>query len=445
MKTSRNCSFSGGRGNYFRLLTVVFSVALASAALTAGAVTLPKYTQFVEYIESSGTQWINTGFSPTNKNVRIEVTYRFVSLPTGTNRKYIFGESYNDGKIRLQYAVGSAGHCGIGFGNTFKGDATFDSYDTNTTHTIVCNGGVFSLDGVTSDDWDLSAAPLDTTDTNHPIYLFGHNVNNGNPSSYLSSIRLYSCKVWDQGELVRDFMPVSLTNGTVVCLYDAVGEIFYYNAGSGNFTAGKDVTAYRNAAYIESDKTALINTGYAPTSKTEIEIQFSFTQLLEDKRYVFGVYGDNGGRFMFSYGPASTGCFLGYGNTHTNSVAGIPYNTAKHVMKYVRNEGFVFDGTVVDAGSVDLTKWAGTSKSLYLGALNPNGGSANVDYLPPIRIYYCKLWENGALVRDWVPVQRKFDGKIGLYDKVTGNLDGYYGNRTDFTAHFSSGLLVILR
>ena len=344
-----------------------FGVCLVAFALSVhvlNAGTLPKGTKFVEYIESSGTQWINTGFSPTNKNVRIEVTYRFVSLPTGTNRKYIFGESYNGGKIRLQYAVGSAEHCFIGFGNNTVTNATFDSYDTDTTHTIVCDRGVFSLDGATSDDWDLSNASLSTTDTNHPIYLFGHNVNNGNPSSYLSSIRLYSCKVWDQGELVRDFMPVSLTNETVVCLYDAVGEMFYYNAGSGNFTAGKDVTAYRNAAYIESDRTALINTGYAPTSKTEIEIQFSFTRLLEDRRYVFGVYGDNGGRFMFSYGPASTGCFLGYGNTFTNSVAGIPYNTAKHVMKYVRNVGFEFDGTVVDTAPFDLTKWTGTSKSL---------------------------------------------------------------------------------
>ena len=448
MKTSRNCCFPSGRGSCFRLLTVVFSVAFASAALTAGAETLPlpRYTKLVEYIESSGTQWINTGFSPTNKNVRIEVTYRFVSLPTGTNRRYVFGESYNDGKIRLQYAVGSEGNCFIGFGEKTVNNATFDSYDTNTTHTIVCDGGVFSLDGVAKDEWNLSNALLSTTDTNHPVYLFGHNVNNNsNPSSYLSSIRLYSCKIWDQGELVRDFVPVSLTNGTTVCLYDAVGEMFYYNAGSDNFTAGKDVTAYRNAAYIESDRTALINTGYVPTSKTEIEIQFSFTQLLEDKRYVFGVYGDNGGRFMFSYGPASTGCFLGYGSTYTNSVAGIPYNTAKHIMKYVRNVGFVFDGTVVDAGSVNLTKWAGTGKAIYLGALNPNGGSANADYLPPIRIYYCKLWEDGALVRDWVPVQRKFDGKIGLYDKVTGNLDGYYGNRTDFTAHFSSGMLIIVR
>ena len=449
MKTSRNCCFPSGRGSCFRLLAVVFSVALASVALTAGAETLqlPRYTKLVEYIESSGTQWINTGFSPTNKNVRIEVTYRFVSLPTGTDRKYVFGESFNSGNIRLQYAVGDAGHCGIGFGNIFKGDVTFDSYDTDTTHTIVCDGGVFSLDGVTSDEWDLSAAPLDTTNTNHPIYLFGHNVNNNsNPSSYLSSIRLYSCKIWDQGELVRDFVPVSLTNGTTVCLYNALNGEFYTKSGSGNFVAGPDVTAYRNATYIETDRTAVINTEYVPNSKTELEIQFSFTQLLEDKRYVFGVYGGNGGRFQFSYGPVATGCFLGYGKLYQADVPGLPYNTAKHVVRYVPGEGFYFDGNLVTTASVDLTKWAvEKGKDIYLCGLNPNGASANVDYIPPIRIYYCKIWEDGELVRDMVPVQRVYDGKCGLLDNVATNFYGYYGTRTDFTAHFSSGMLIIVR
>ena len=424
---------------------------LAFAAASAGAETatlpLPRYTKLVEYIESSGTQYINTGFSPTNKNVRIEVTYRFVSLPSGTSRKYVFGESFNDGKVRLQYAVGSAGNCGIGFGNVFKGDVTFDSYDTNTTHTVVCDGGVFSLDGTTTDEWDLSDAPLATTDTNHPIYLFGHNVNNGNPSSYLSSIRLYSCKIWDNGVLVRDFMPVSLTNGTTVCLYNALTGKFYNNSGSGSFVAGPDVTAYRNATYIETDRTAVINTEYKPNAKTKLEMKFSFTTNLETKTYVFGGYGANGsGRFMFSYGPASTGCFLGYGSTYQTDVPGLPYNTAKHVVRYVPGEGFYFDEDLVTTASVNLTTWAGTSTSLYLCGLNPNGGGANVDYIPPIRIYYCKIWEDDEPIMDLAPVQRVFDGKNGLHDNVTGNFYGYYGTRTDFTAFFApSGTIIFVR
>lgn len=421
---------------------------LALAAVSAGAETLPlpRYTKLVEYIESSGTQWINTGFSPTNKNIRIEVRYRFVSLPTGTSRKYVFGESANEGKVRVQYAVGSAGNCAIGFGNVFQGVVTFDSYDTNTTHTIVCDGGVFSLDGTATDEWDLSDAPLATTDTNHPIYLFGLNVNNNsNPSTYLSSIRLYSCKIWDNGVLVRDFMP-ALKDWTTPCLYDAVSGTFYENAGSGSFVAGGDTTQYRDATYIESNQSAFVDTEYVPNARTELEMKFAFTTTLTNKTYVFGTYGGNGGRYMFSYGPIETGCFFGYGNVYDNAVPGLPYNTGKHIIRYVPGDGFLFDGFLVTNATCSLTTWIGTSRNLYLGALNRNNQGTLQNQCSPIRIYHCKIRENGELVRDLVPKQRKFDGKNGLYDNVTGNFYGYYGTRTDFTAFFApAGLVIIVK
>lgn len=433
-----------------------FGVCLVAFALSVhvlNAGTLPKGTKFVEYIESSGTQWINTGFSPSNANVRIEVAYRFVKLPTGTNRKYVFGSSFavNNTNIRLQYAVGSAGNCFIGFGNTYKNDQTFDSYDTNTVHTIVCDGGVFSLDGETSADWDLSSTTFAQTDSAHPVYLFGHNVNNsGNPSSYLSSIRLYSCKIWDQGELIRNFIP-AVTNDTISCLYDKVAERFYLNVGSGDFAAGAVVPMeYRNLAYIESARSAYINTGYVPNAKTEIEMKYAFASLVPDRKtYVFGVYGADGkGRFMFSYGPTGLGCFLGYGNKYQSDVQGIPYNTSQHIVKYVPGNGFLFDGDLITTASVDLTTWSGTSTSLYLGWTNPNDDwkSRNTDLLSPIRIYACKISENGTLVHDWVPKQRKFDGKNGLYDNVTGDFLAYYGSLTDFTAgYLPCGLVVFVR
>ena len=52
--------------------------------------------------------------------------------------------------------------------------------------------------------------------------------------------------------------------------------------------------------YIESPRTAYINTEYVPNSKTELEMAFSFTSNLTEKTYVFGVYGTSGGRFQFS-------------------------------------------------------------------------------------------------------------------------------------------------
>ena len=187
--------------------------------------------------------------------------------------------------------------------------------------------------------------------------------------------------------------------------------------------------------YIESPRTAYINTEYVPNSKTELEMEFSFTTNLETKTYVFGEYGTNGGRFQFSYGPINIGCFVGYGVDFDRAVPGLPYDTERHVVKYVKtpNQGFYFDDIFVNNNTqTNLTKWSGTGASLFLGHVNPNGGDLNDSNLAPIRIYYCKIWENGMLKRNMVPKLRVSDGKSGLYDNVAGNF--YCGSNDDFTA-----------
>ena len=169
-------------GAFVMLVSSILSVWQADAAVMPGDVKL------VEYIQSNGSQWIDTGFAPSNKNIRIEVTYQFVDLPPEGSRKYIFGSSTTVGgtNVRFQYAVGSPGNCFIGFGNKHKSEVTFDSYDTERVHTIVCSNGVFSLDGATSDDWDLSSATLNQNGRN--VYLFGHNV--AHLAQYRSAIKM---------------------------------------------------------------------------------------------------------------------------------------------------------------------------------------------------------------------------------------------------------------
>ena len=451
MKTSRNCSFSGGRSNCLRLLTVVFSVALASAALTAGA-EQPRTIKFIDYIESSGTQYINTGFSPTHKDVRLEMTYRFTALPADTagSRKYVFGSCQGISKnVRFQYAVGSAGNCAFGFGEGWVNNATVDSYDTDTIHTIVCSNGVFTLDGNVVQD--LSSRKFECPDVaNAPVCLFTNNNKGSIDQKYTTSMRLYSCRIWNNDELVRDLVP-ALDDNSTACLYDIGGESFYSNAGSGDFTAG-DVTrevslSYRKADYIETDRTAFIDTGYVPNGNTKLEMEFAFTKEVSTKKYVFGTYA-SGGRYMFSYGPDSTGCFLGYGTNYQSNVSGLAYNTERHVIKYEPGFGFYFDGELVTTATVNLTEWIiekGNAKNIFLCTCNRNGDAINTDHNAPIRIYSCKIWENDELKCNLVPKQRVFDGKNGLYDTVRNKFYGYYGSSTDFTAHFSSGMLIIVR
>jgi len=433
-----------------RAIASAFAVALCAAAPSLDAATLPRFAKLVEYIQSDGSQWINTGFTPSNNNVRIEVKYQYVTLPEAGSRTYVFGSKYsvNNTNIRLQYAVGDAGNCFIGYGDTNK-TTTFDSYDTDTIHTIVCSNGVFSLDGTTSSDWDLSSATFTETTDEHPVYLFGHNASNGGSASYTSAIRLYSCRIWDNDELVHDFLPVAYgsSGSTSGCLFDNVSGDVLENAGSGSFSFGDDVTSYTRLSYIETvEKAALVNTYYTPDSNTELEMQFAFTKELEAKAYVFGVYGSNsGGRLQFSYGPTSTGCFLGYGTAYSSSVSGITYDMSKHIVKYVKGEGFYFDGTLV-GGTTDFTTWSGTSHRLFLAGLNPNGTAVNAGHIPPIRIYYCKIWDASTLVRDYVPRQRNLDGMCGLLDKVSGEFYSYWGDRGAFTGRkLVGGLIAIIR
>lgn len=56
---------------------------------------------------------------------------------------------------------------------------------------------------------------------------------------------------------------------------------------------------------------------------------------------------------------------------------------------------------------------------LYLFACNEND-SGSVTNVNGIRtIYYFKLWYEGTLIRDFIPVRRIEDGKLGMFDKIT--------------------------
>lgn len=64
--------------------------------------------------------------------------------------------------------------------------------------------------------------------------------NNGGSVAGITPMRTYSCQIYDNDSLIRDFIPVLDNEGTA-CLYDQVGETYYYNAGTGSFTAGPEV------------------------------------------------------------------------------------------------------------------------------------------------------------------------------------------------------------
>lgn len=199
-----------------------------SVLLTGGGV-IPSGGNRITYLAATGTQYIDTGFKP-NQDTRVVVECE--PDVTTSSQMAVFGaRNSNSGQATLAYGfnVMTSTSCRsdyMGSNATISG-----SYPAGTRISVDMNKNICTVNGQTG------TVTSKTGQTPYPLFLF--NVNNvGTPhSSYGFRGKIFSCKVYDNGTLVRDFVPRLDSNG-VPCLYDNVEKKYYYNAGSGAFTAG---------------------------------------------------------------------------------------------------------------------------------------------------------------------------------------------------------------
>lgn len=169
----------------------------------------------VEYLESTGTQYIDTGISP-SPTIKWELK---VMRPTSS---YIYNGSFSSNQ-RFRIDDNSYGMDG----------AFWLAYPAiGATKTIIWDATVPEIyqDGIGS------GLKYTTFSNNFPIYLFAQN--SGNSSINFGKSRIYYSKIWDNGVLVRDFLPaISTEDGHIgePCLFDMVENKYYYNQGTGIF------------------------------------------------------------------------------------------------------------------------------------------------------------------------------------------------------------------
>lgn len=205
---------------------------------TPTAVTLPAgYTQ-IEYLQSSGTQHIDTGFKP-NNNSKIVTTLQYVSSSSGN--KFCLGArtSNNVGRFSLGYSFGSGGGWFFGHGASVTTVNTTSSPTDKTS--VVIDKNVCTIAG------QSATATPSTFSTTQNLVLFADN--EGGKVGQNGAIKLYDCSIYDNGTLVRNFVPARNSSGTLG-LYDTVNGIFYTNQGSGTFTAGADIVGFTAGAEV---------------------------------------------------------------------------------------------------------------------------------------------------------------------------------------------------
>lgn len=195
---------------------------------------LPNEYTALEYIESTGTQYIDTDFKPkTTSRIQMRV------LPTKTVSSYtaFFGcrtDSSPTASDSFSFAATAA--------TTIRSDY-FGTNQSATVSTILADTiidkkqNILTAYGQTITN---KAKTSEQSSTNN-LTIFALNTASKNEISYYISMKLYYCKIWNNGSLVRNLIPAKNSSG-ILGLYDIVNSVFYTNAGTGTFTAGPIAT-----------------------------------------------------------------------------------------------------------------------------------------------------------------------------------------------------------
>ena len=332
----------------------------------------------VEYLESTGTQYIDMGLILSNKS-KIEITYSLMSYGA------IFGAQQNGSGFTININNGTNSRWG-NYSYVPYSDANFDK-DFQEKHSIVYGKEGFYQDGVL-----LNTPAINDFVTPNNGYLF-----RANGASGIPRVRIYSAKLYGNDVLIRDYVSV-LDEQNTPCLFDKIEKKCYHNQGVDEFVYPSETEEH----YLESTGTQYIDMGLTLSNKSKIEITYS----LMSYGAIFGAQ-QNGKGFTINIGNGS--------NSRWGNYSYVPYSDTnfdkdvqeKHNIVYGK-EGFYQDGVLLNTPTINEFE---TSYNGYLFRANGASGISNV------RIYSAKLYDNDVLIRDYIP---KIDNENRpcLYDKI---------------------------
>lgn len=176
------------------------------------ALVVPDGYAQLEYIESTGTQYIDTGVVPSEVGYKAEVGFCATSAPSDA-------ESW----ILAAYQSSSAQwRCGFSKGSFYTSGGFSYSQTSSTTADTVADGA-------------------NTMTPALSLYLFSQHESSGAVHTGNSKYKLYYCNISNGDTAIRKFIPAKRNSDSVIGLYDLVNDVFYTNSGTGTFTAGAEV------------------------------------------------------------------------------------------------------------------------------------------------------------------------------------------------------------
>ncbi len=383
---------------------------------TGASSTIPSGLIELDYIKPNNTQYINTQFIPTG-NTRVIFTFE----PTVTDNQALYtggrtAASGTDAKTFSAFYISKA--IRRDYYGTSK--TTTTTYNINTKITVDANKNTTLINNSSA----LANFTLNTSTTSvMPIILFIA----ANQSSSTSAIqtsgsgaqyKFYSCKIYNNETLVRDFIPAKRTSDGKCGLWDKVNFKFYTDENGGNFTAGTEKSTIAAIGtpieYIEATGTQYINTKIPANTVSKVITDFQFTSITSGtESEIMAVYVDDSNRMQCGY--------------HSGANFSQSYTGATTTYSQLNSLTARTTGTSTPLGSPSLT--------IYLFGQNQGN---TLHHPSKAKIYSCKMYKNGKVAYDFIPVKITTN-TYGLWDNVNKI---FYSNAG--TGAFTGGSAVTL-
>lgn len=207
------------------------------------------YDAEIEFLESTGTQWIDTGvmFTDRARTYRWDITAQ--SINTNNYNFRWFGGFYiplnEDSTDKTNYDAGA-------YGDNYPQYIFYPAIGT-TYHQ---NGVVINEPLQNGEKYEPVTAVWEMSDVNiqYSFLLFTRRNETGVIAA-IAPMRIFLCKIYDDGTLVRDLIPVR--KGNIGYMYDRVSGRLFGNSGTGEFVLGPDIIDYTAKDYVQDGLVAM--------------------------------------------------------------------------------------------------------------------------------------------------------------------------------------------
>ena len=193
---------------------------------------LPSAFQEVEYIESTGTQYIDSGWYSKDTDI-VECKFEIINQNALQGGIYGATDTANSFVLLIRNQI-------IARVGQSKQQASTQNIQLNTIYNTTLSKGLYKENGV---DYTFADSDSFTLDITTWLFARNHTSSTASGSAYRNPIasKIYFCKIYDNNTLVRNYVPCYRKADNVAGLYDLVNGVFYTNAGTGAFIVGGNV------------------------------------------------------------------------------------------------------------------------------------------------------------------------------------------------------------